>query len=241
MARENEIACLSRIKEALEDHTNVEIVHPYSSLGQVKNIFAITKPNPNVNDFPDFVFPNGGIEHFQVTSSSENKKNGSSFMEEQSKTEKEIKEHFENEINKIDFSSNKAPEIHVLQATEKYGNFSYEAFLKSLQRNIIKHVESLQKSSYLGKTIIFLMEQRTARMCFERDEFHAVFYLMTQDKKALRILKEFGKNVNFFVYCVADSIEIINTSVIDKLIEESKEHDNIDGGILTEISFDFVA
>ena len=236
MARDNEKKCLLTIKEALLKNNNIQIIHHHSSLDKFMFYVLGAKPNSKENDFPDFIFQGGGIEHFQITSSPESNRSGSSFMKERSRKEQDINNTFKNEIDQIDNNSNGNHEIHILQATETYNGFSYEAFLKSLERNIKKHADSLQKSSFLGTIIIFLMEQPTARMCLERDMFHAVFYLLSKDLKALRILKEHGKNVNFFAYLVADSLEVIDMSVIDSLIAEAKEYDHVDGGILIESS-----
>ena len=41
---------------------------------KVAAIFERAKPNPETSKFPDFVFEDGFIEHFQITASKENKK-----------------------------------------------------------------------------------------------------------------------------------------------------------------------
>ena len=41
---------------------------------QIENILRTASPNPNESEFPDFVFHNGFIEHFQISSSKTNRK-----------------------------------------------------------------------------------------------------------------------------------------------------------------------
>lgn len=40
-------------------------------------------PNPNPNDFPDFIMPDGFLELFLVTSSTESKKKGAEHIKRQ--------------------------------------------------------------------------------------------------------------------------------------------------------------
>lgn len=113
-----------------------------------------------------------------------------------------------------------------------YDCFDYDYFLNSLERNIIHHVESLEKSGYQQKTVIFIMEQQTARMYIDDKRTPISFYELHRDKKALTIIKNYCKFVNYIIYYVADFIEIIDLSLINELLFKSIVYKDVKGGKL---------
>ena len=64
---------------------------------EIEQILRMAKPNTNLNDFPDFVFNKGFIEHFQITSSQINKK-GAVHIRKQSDFQRKVG----NEIEKLE-------------------------------------------------------------------------------------------------------------------------------------------
>ena len=86
MARKNEKECLEALKNAFLGKTNIKI-HANCELKSISQFIFSAQPNKNDNDFPDFVFDGGGIEHFQLTSSKETRK-GSSFKIEENANKK---------------------------------------------------------------------------------------------------------------------------------------------------------
>ena len=62
--------------EVVKKNQNYEnfVAMSYKDRDLIKDIFEKAKPNENLNAFPDFIFDNGFIEHFQVTSSAEGRK-----------------------------------------------------------------------------------------------------------------------------------------------------------------------
>lgn len=45
-----------------------------STADSIYKYLELARPNHNINDFPDFIFDDGFIEHFQVTSANESRK-----------------------------------------------------------------------------------------------------------------------------------------------------------------------
>lgn len=84
----HEQRCLDFVKENIIDNEHFDVSD--TQLRELRMWLNEAVPNPNRNDFPDFIFNNGFIEHFAVTSSLENKKGShqkkeSKIFEEKSK------------------------------------------------------------------------------------------------------------------------------------------------------------
>lgn len=238
MARENEIKCLEILKNAILNRTNINI-YSNCDLKVFRQYILSAKPNIDSNTFPDFVIDGGGIEHFEITSSKETKK-GANFKKEENAYEQII-----NERNaKIEEMSKYTPGTMSSVSHKKiFNDFSYENLLKSIEKSIEHHNKSLVNNNYQNKIVIFLMEQTTARLWCEDELKPDEFYLLHKDRTALSLIKKYCSHVNFVVYLVADSIEIIDISLIDDLIGKSIVYKNVKGGNLIKIDllsiFDF--
>ena len=230
MARQNEKECLEELKNAFLGKTNVTIYANCES-ETISQILFSAKPNANSNSFPDFVFSGGGIEHFELTSSKETRK-GSEFKIEESINKKSKDIYFEK--LKEEFLNTKfVPGTITTDNYEEVSeSFSYESFIHSLERNIVNHVESLEKSNYKNKVVVFLMEQQTARLWIDKGIVPISFYELHRDKKALSILKQHCNSVNYIIYFVADSVEVLDMSKINDLLNESLVYNNVKGGRL---------
>ena len=230
MTRQNEKECLEALKNAYLGKIKAKI---YSNC-ELKTFFDYlfnSKPNPNENVFPDFVFDDGCIEHFQLTSSRETRK-GSLFKIKE-KIDEKVSSAYNLKLKNDYLNSEFDPQtITVSTYDDIYDCFSYENFLKSFKRNIIHHVKSLEKSNYRDKTVVFLMEQQTARLWIDEERFEKRFYLFHKDNEALSFIKEYCNCVNFIVYFTYDSIEILDLSKIDELLNKSIVYKNVKGGKL---------
>jgi len=234
MARENENKCLNVIKDAILGKNNIN-VYSNCSLKEIMDYIFSAVGNANYNDFPDFVFDGGGIEHFELTSSKESKK-GSEFKIEESKN-KQIREKYEEKIREDFLNSKHVPDtFSTFTVEETYDSFTYEDFLSSLKRNISNHVDSLIKNHYEDKIVIFLMEQQTARMWIDEGMIPIRFYELHRDKRALSIMKDLCNSVKYLIYSAADSIEIIDLSKLDSLIDKSVIYKKVMGGRLIDES-----
>jgi|LSQX01.2.fsa_nt_gb hypothetical protein len=232
MARQNEKECTEELKNAFLGKTNVKI-YANCELETISQILFSAKSNVNKNNFPDFVFSGGGIEHFQLTSSKETRK-GSEFKIEESINKKSKDEYFEM-LKEEHLNSEFIPgTIATDNYEEVYESFSYEAFIHSLERNIVNHVESLEKSNYQDKVVVFLMEQQTARLWIDEGIIPIKFYELHRDKKALSIIKQHCNSVNYIIYFVADSVEVLDLSKMDDLLNESLIYKNVKGGRLVK-------
>lgn len=231
--RTNELACLNIIKDSYFNNIGAKIEFDNSDYCVMRSILNGAHHNPNYNEFPDFLFDGGGIEHFELTSSKETRK-GSEFKIEENKNKSINKER--DERLKQDFLNSKHVPFTMMTANyeETYESFSYDDFLYSLRKNISNHVESLINNGYEDKTVVFLMEQPTARLWIDEGVIPIRFYELHKDKKALQIIKELCRSVNYIIYFVSDSIEIIDLSKIDTLLAKAVTYSNVKGGTLVK-------
>jgi len=205
----------------------------------VKNCFGLTtenysiiekwleeiEPNEKSNEFPDFLFPNGFIELFKITSSKLDKK-GAAHKIALSKFEKK------NEESAQKLSDQKP----TYRNSFGYSDHSHSNLINSFEINWNKHIGSLEK--YRGKKDngIFLVEyfDRGALSMAElklegtdglfigdynSDQEILYSYHLSRDKKLLNWLYQFKDRIEYVIFLTEDSIEIIKLSNIHKLLK----------------------
>ena len=98
MVGEKEQRCLNVVIRNLNSEESLKKYFGLlkDDIDEVKDILKNAKPNEKLSEFPDFVFKNGFIEHFQITSSKTNK-NGAKQLEELSRFKSKV----ENETKKL--------------------------------------------------------------------------------------------------------------------------------------------
>lgn len=117
---EKESFCLEKVKmEMFSDLTNDALnENPHYNLDFDKNYFGLlederaefvniireAKPNPSSSEFPDFIFADGFIEHFQITSSRHTHKGAT-----HTKKESEFQRRVDTETKKLEEEWNKKP------------------------------------------------------------------------------------------------------------------------------------
>ena len=228
MSRQNEIYCLEKVKSCFFRCEQAKIEFNNSDV-LIEKILLSSRDNKNNNDFPDFFFDGGIIEHFQVTASAETKK-GSSFRIEEEQNKKQAEENFRKADKEFQNSKHVPNTFSVAENLDEYENFSYEAFLFSFKKNFINHYQSLIKSDFLGKTVVFLIEQDDSRLGIWNGNTFLRFYSIHEDKNVLEFLKEYSNQVRIIIFIAVDGIEIIDLSKIDSLLSKAKSNLDIRSG-----------
>ena len=175
--------------------------------------------NSDSNAFPDFVLPNGFIEHFQVTAANETRK-GSEHNIATIEFERENKKTFEQE--KEDFLQSPPREnakagtydLAVIPHEMVSPEYSYDSFVKSFKRNFEKHIQHLQ--SYNGDKTngVFLIELVGARVTIEQNRRFNEFYRLAKDYNLLSYVYGFSEQVRYVVFADSDGYELIETKDI---------------------------
>ena len=234
MARDNELGCLVTVRGLLLNETRGEIAFDNTG-GVVCKIMESAFPNPSENSFPDFLFPNGALEHFQIGSSPEFPRGGSKYKCEESKARKTAADCIA-QSERAFLSSPPSPWTYEVEAIKDvYEDFSYRDFMVSLKKHFASHVESLRKCGRSFGTVVFLMEQQTARMgVWENGSFER-FYLLSKDREALDFLSKYSSDVRYVVYLVGDTVEIIDIAKTPELIQTAEFGCDIRGGRTVQI------
>lgn len=235
MARENELNCLNILKNALQNGRNFHVEASNCDNQIITDALKTVNEPQDANQFPDFIFDSGIIEHFGVAGYKESKK-GSEFKIKESKGKKETEEFFIEKDKKFLNSLRNPNTYQTISYENTYSNSTYKDFLFSFKRNFKNHLESLQKSNYINQTVIFLIEQEDGRLGIYENNIFKKFYLLSEDKHLLSYLKEKYPLVNYVIFNSADSVEIIDLSNIEQLICKAKERLDIRGGRKKDLS-----
>lgn len=176
------------------------------------------RPNEKSNDFPDFIFDEGFIEHFAVTSSSETRK-GSKEKAETVMFEKRNWERFSKRMEEKD-----AEETIKHFSNRKIEGHSHDNIIKSIRRNWEKHIESYYNFSGCKEHGIFLLEYgdqgalETVEISPEGDE-HYWTYRLNTDKELLRWMYDYKGNIEYIIFFSRESIEVIRVDQILRLLD----------------------
>ena len=233
--RENELACLNRVKDGFINYTSIKKEFDNSDYLIMSSILSAAQQNEKHNDFPDFFFNDGIIEHFEVTASEETRK-GSQYKADDAYCQREKDKHFKQLDREFMESDYHSGTITTQTVEDTYKCFSYKAFAKSFKRNTDKHLVSLRKSLYGDKIVVFLIEQQGARLCIYANNQFYKFYTLSEDKNLLLYIKENMSDVNYIIFTASDSCEILDLSKIDMMISRAKDKQDIRGGTQRNIS-----
>jgi len=168
--------------------------------------------------FPDFIFEDGFIEHFEITASDEGSK-GSDYRRTEAKHKRAL---------------SKATQGAVLRP--QHSSWSYDNLKKSLQRNWENHIESLQGSLdkiQSSTTKVFMMEHLEMNIeMFENvyaytDDYsikqrHFRYYSLSHDVEMLDYIYNFRDKVDYVIYRHNSGVEVIEIANIPNLKETLK-------------------
>ncbi len=229
MRGEREQKCLDWVKE------NVKNIFYYGFSRENMELFEhclfAAAANPRNSEFPDFIFKDGIIEHFQITSSRLNRK-GSVHQKEYShycKNSKNTFQAFQEEINQNP-SFNKVQSKHCFF---KQPEHSYEYLKVSFRKIWNSHLEGLKKYSGCKDTAIFLIDYSEFALGMYEDVFENLqmglryddlrkpqefsAYRLSRDKSMLDFLYKSKDFIKFVIYRYHDGCEAIQIDNIPEL------------------------
>ena len=233
--RDNELACLNSVKDSFINHRGIKKVFDNSDYLTTESMLGSARQNENHNDFPDFFFDGGIIEHFEVTASDETHK-GSQYKIDDAYCQRENDKHFK-QLDKEFIESPHHPGTMKTETVEDtHECFSYESFIKSFKRNVEHHLDSLKKSKYADQIVVFLIEQQGASLGVYINNIFDRFYKLSEDRKILEYIKETFTDVDYIIFIATDRYEVIDLSKIDALIQRAKTGLDIRGGRQKNVS-----
>lgn len=199
----------------------------------VEDLFFQAKPNSVLSSFPDFISPNGFIEHFRITSSKTNR-DGSAYKKAFSIYDQEIKM----EVDKMNNEERDVSLLGKVQKVEKAFSFSqkhsHENLIISLKKCVEKHIDSLKKYQGSKENKIFLIEYDELSLMgqitypnIKQDRVYGDFfpqenafeYRLSYDKEALTYLYEKRDYINYIIFITDFYFEIIKVEEIPEILK----------------------
>lgn len=174
--------------------------------------------NTNTSEFPDFLFDDGFIEHFSITSSLEGRK-GSKQKAESSKLQAKSQRDFLLELDKSQVDS-----VTKHSVNRYFEPHSHSNIVRSINRNWEKHIKSYDDYSLTKNHSIFLMEYidfalQTAVENKGKPVTVYNSYRISSDKELLKWIYKFKDKIEYLIMFHEESLEIIRIDKISELIE----------------------
>jgi len=213
--------CMDRVKNSFSRDICFGV--PVEEFKILQEKIEATEANSDSNDFPDFLFPGGFIEHFQVTSSKETRKGSSHKVKENT---------FHNQNKKIEKSL--SPNKPSVTNTMKYEHHSYSSLQSSFEKNWTKHLQSLKKYDGDKTTGIFMVEyldtmalsmaEKTLEgvdglICGDINPKQEILhnYRLSRDALVQNFISNLSDKIRYVIFVTSENVEIIDLSNIDKL------------------------
>ena len=191
----------------------------------MKVLFDTAKINEKTSEFPDIILNDGFIEHFQITSSKENK-NGAVHIKELTKFKSKIeKDMMAIQVNH-DFSKK--------HWTMQYPEHSYEKLVKSLEKNWNNHIESYEKYNKKKDISIFMIQYSDMALEMYENVYEYWIdgmsngdlrkpeklncYRMSKDKKILKYMYEFKDKIKYVIFVYGEKCEVIKLENIPYIL-----------------------
>lgn len=165
--------------------------------------------------FPDFVFENGFIEHFQISGKKESSK-GSEYNIGENAFRKEA-EKFNDEFRENSLNTEPSNKLLIDPIQKIDEEYSYDWYLKSFKKHWLKHIDSLNKYEGNKQIGIFLIEYNGAPLNIKYKGKIKEFYKIYNDKTIVDFISDYKDQIKYVVYIDNDSCQIIQ---ISKIIDE---------------------
>ena len=196
------------------------------------NIIRTARPNPSESEFPDFIFKNGFIEHFQITSSRVTCK-GATHARKISDFQRKIKD----ETDTLEEKWNKEPcfdKVRSKSWTFQNPEHNHDFLMDSFKRNWEHHFESWKKYSGEKEIGIFLIEypEIALAMCeamyedwisgmsqgdlHEQQSFKD--FRLSRDKDLLKYMYKFKDEIKYVIFLNSVRCEVVCTENIPYLL-----------------------
>lgn len=224
MRGDKEKRCLDFVKS----HIDFDNYYGVSQLDkkEIDDCINNAMQNEDSNKFPDFVFDNGFIEHFQISSGKITKK-GSKHLKKFNEYQNRNKSDLFANMNKGDYSP--------LYTTMQYPTHSYESLVRSFKKSWESHLSSLDNYAGNKNIGIFMIEYQDACVEMMENAFANVkegvscgnlfdpkridYYSLCHDKELLNYIYEYKNKIHYVIYVYNKGIEIINVSNIPELLK----------------------
>lgn len=191
---------------------------------QLKKWLENARLNTYSTEFPDIVFDNGFIEHFGVTSSSEDRK-GAQQTRESTIFKKNSTTSFLNNLE-----TSEQDELVSNSYSRPFAQHSHINIINSIQKNWLKHITSYEKSMVSSKHRIFLLQYLDVNIhtaITTKNECAEIFesYRISADKFMMEWIYKFKEKIDYLILInpISFSLEVIKIDNIPDIFEKEIE------------------
>ena len=176
----------------------------------IRKIIDTAWENSKSSEFPDFIFDEGLVEHFQVTSSRVTRK-GSTRRTEDAEIDRDYKNRVQNVIEEI---PKDAITIRTVETPQQWYNAnSYEYFRDSFEKSFEHHLDRLREYKGEKTHSVFMIEYSDAALCmskrFPENQLLGVSYgdLLSRENPAYRLSRDI--ELLQYIFDKRDSVEFV--------------------------------
>ncbi len=230
MRGEQESNCLTWVKQTLDRNSALYFC---ADPQRIIHILKRAEPNPMQSRFPDFLFENGFIEHFQITASKETRK-GALHKQTQVQFHHEAEQQFQimcNELNNAQPANSLTRETYETETLP----YSYEMYEASFRKNWQHHFDSLQKYAGCREIGIFLIEYQGPLFKAMRRGELVGFYHLYQDARLLRYIAKYRDELSYVIFADGQNCEVIELENVPSLIEQAPRDIQFEPGRWKEV------
>lgn len=213
MRGESEKNCLIKVKKLLKEGNIHFCCDDKKEVANIIRNIDLTEEDDSC--FPDFVFENGFIEHFQISGKKESSK-GSEYNIGENAFRKEA-EKFNDEFRENSLNTEPSNKLLIDSIQKIDEEYSYDWYLKSFKKHWLKHIDSLNKYEGNKQIGIFLIEYNGAPLNIKYKGKIKEFYKIYNDKTIVDFISDYKDQIKYVVYIDNDSCQIIQ---ISKIIDE---------------------
>lgn len=225
------------LQEELWYVNNESSKHYFGLLEEDRQEFAfilrIAKANEKKSEFPDFIFENGFIEHFQITSSKTTRK-GSKHIRTLHNFDLTVAQ----EAEQIKQEWNESPNFDKIRSKQwvlDNPDHNYYYLTQSFKKNWEHHIQSLKKYSGNKEIGIFLIEYTDVALSMvenvykdwidgmsqgdmrEEEKFRC--YRLSRDKEMLKYVYDYRDRLKYVIFVYCDGFEVIRLDNIPYLLK----------------------
>ena len=194
------------------------------------------KPNDAPSQFPDFVFEDGFIEHFQITASQDTRK-GSDHQRARSEFKRDMGYLLEEQKQELEQAEPpKQHRVTVISCDMKSPKYSYEMYQKAFRKHWEHHIHSLESYTGPRENGIFLVEYQGALLKIVRHGQFVDFYQLHIDAAMLRYMEAYRDRLSYVVFVDNRHCEVIELQQIPDLIERVPGNISFEPGRYREIN-----
>ncbi len=200
---------------------------------EFESVLRTVQPNPVDSHFPDFIFENGFIEHFQVTSSVVTKKGAT-----HTKKENEFRRKVDTATERLKAEWSETPSFEAVRSKSwKFANpsYTYDLLVNSFKHNWEHHMESYEKYTGSKQIGIFMVEYPEIALTMYENVYQGWIngmsngdmreqelwseYRISRDKYLLQYVYQFRESIKYVIFRNYARVEVICTENIPYLLK----------------------